>query len=49
MGAGRGPCRSLAAVGRLWGGEAIKRFHFDSAGAESSIFASLLGVTDDEM
>jgi cell division GTPase FtsZ len=35
----------LAAVGRLWGGEAIKRFHFGPAPErkESSIFASLLG------
>jgi hypothetical protein len=35
----------LAAVGRLWGGEAIKRFHFGPAPErkESSILASLLG------
>jgi cell division GTPase FtsZ len=35
----------LAAVGRLWGREAIKRFHFGPAPErkESSIFASLLG------
>ncbi len=35
----------LAAVGRLWGGEAIKRFHFGPAPErkEASIFASLLG------
>ena len=35
----------LAAVGRLWDGEAIKRFHFGPAPErkESSIFASLLG------
>ena len=35
----------LVAVGRLWGGEAIKRFHFGPVPEqrESSIFAALLG------
>jgi cell division GTPase FtsZ len=43
--AARADLELLAAVGRLWGTEAVKRFHFGPAPErkESSIFASLLG------